>query len=621
MSKKKGRRFVSSSGSELPQILLETANFHGGDTKELMRAIETFSRLEYPDLGMKFHAFNPEFVSLPEFSAHKETKTFFIPEEEWKAVIHSAYEKGFKVWLDLFCVYGVRILSGNLLSVAGIKLQPSVLDNLDIRKALESLRLENLELIINIAGMELPEVEDSVKNISELPFKKVILQMGFQSFPTPMEETSLAKIDVIRSHFPGYALGYADHLDGEASAARKFPVYAFLKGCTYLEKHICNNRSKTRCDFQSALEFHELEEMTAEIETVSRSLVAPFLSKKERDYLRMTYQKPVLYVSLSRGQLVAETDLIFRRTGKPGLSLKEWKGIQQNYFILKSEKNRWDTLSGHDFKRAKTAVLVAARMKSSRLPKKAILPIRGVPSVQRCLQNCLKFPSVDEVILATSTEKEDGVLGDFTLGGQVKFWRGDPVDVLSRYLGACHRYGIDVVIRVTGDCPVVSPEIADFLLKSHFAAGADFTQPRRFSVGTNCEVYNTEALERAIRMAGRAEHSEHMSLYMINNPDIFKVNIADLPEEWIRDYRLTLDYKEDLEMFQALFSVLEEEGLDTSLASIFTVLDRNPAIPKLNSHKTLIYKSGSNMRKELDEKTRLVISKIPESSEPGRNLE
>jgi N,N'-diacetyllegionaminate synthase len=620
MSKNQDKRSGLSS-DELPQILLETANFHGGDSKELIRAVDSFSRLDYPNVGMKFHAFDPGSVSLPDFSAQMETQTFLISEREWKAVIHRANEKDFKVWLDLFCIYGVRVLNENIPFVSGIKLQPSVLDNLEIRKALKSTRLENLELIINIAGMELPEIEDSIKTYSEYPFKKVILQMGFQSFPTPIDETSLAKIDVIRSHFPEFALGYADHLDGKTQGARRFPVYAFLKGCTYLEKHICNYRHETRIDFQSALEFREIEEMAAEIKAVRMSLIAPFLSKNERDYLQVTYQKPILGASLSGGQLVAESDLLFRRTEKPGMNLKEWKDIQQNYFILKSEKNRWDTLSRDDFKKAKIAVLIAARMKSSRLPRKAILPIRGIPSIQRCLQNCIKFPSVDEVILATSTEKEDDALGDFTLGGQVKFWRGDPVDVLSRYLGACQRYKIDVVIRVTGDSPVVSPEIAGFLLKSHFASGADFTQACRFSVGTNCEVYNTEALEKVMRMAGRAEHSEHMSLYMINNQDIFKVNIADLPEEWIRDYRLTLDYKEDLEMFQALFGVLEEEDLEMSLANMFMILDRNPAIPKLNSHKTLIYKSGSALRKELDEKTRLVISKIPESSEPGRNLE
>ncbi len=604
-----------SQKHKLPHVVLETANFHGGSTEEIRRAIDSFSRLDYPNLGMKFHAFDPELVSLPGYSAHAQTKSFFIHEKEWGAVIRLAKKKGFKVWLDLFCVYGVRVLGSNLPSITGIKLQPSVVDNLDILKALKDIQVENLELIINIAGMELPAIESAVQCFSILPFQKVILQLGFQSFPTPIEETSLAKIGTIHSHFPGFALGYADHLDGNTKRAQQFPVYAFLKGCTYLEKHICNDRRETRVDFQSALELPEIDEMTAEIKSVCMNLTAPFLTSQEREYLRMTYQKPVLAVPLSQGQLVSESDLIFRRTDKPGMGLKEWKNVQQDYFLLNKKKKAGEPLSKDDFKRARIAVLIAARMKSSRLPKKAVLPILGVPSLQRCLQNCLKFPNADEVILATSTEKEDTVLADFTLGGKVKFWRGDPVDVLSRYLGACEKYGIDIVIRVTGDSPVVSPEIAGFLLQSHFACGADFTQPRKFSLGTNCEVYNTEALKMTIRLAGRAEHSEHMSLYMVNNPDIFKVNRADLPEEWIRDYRLTLDLKEDLEMFEALFGVLEKEGMDASRSNIFAVLDKNPEISMLNSHIVPVFESGSDLRKELDRRTRLDPSKFTGSGE------
>ncbi len=599
-----------SQKHKLPHVVLETANFHGGSTEEIRRAIDSFSRLDYPNLGMKFHAFDPELVSLPGYSAHAQTVSLFIPEKEWEAVIRLAKRKGFDVWLDLFCVYGVRVLSKNLPFITGIKLQPSVVDNLDVLSALEDIRLENLELMINIAGMELPEIESTVQRFSAFPFQKTILQMGFQSFPTPIQETSLAKIGIIHSHFPDLALGYADHLDGKTRGARQFPVYAFLEGCSYLEKHICNDRSETRIDFQSALEFKELDEMTAEIKSVWMNLEAPFLTSQEREYLRMTYQKPVLAVPLSKGRLVSESDLIFRRTEKPGMNLREWKNVQQDYFLLNKKKKAWETLSKDDFKRARVAVLIAARMKSSRLPKKAVLPIRGVPSIQRCLQNCLKFPNVDEVILATSTEKEDAVLADFALEGRVKIWRGDPVDVLSRYLGACEKYEIDVVIRVTGDCPVVSPEIAGFLLRSHFASGADFTQPREFSLGTNCEVYNTEALERTIRLVGKAEYSEHMSLYMINNPDIFKVNMADLPVDWIRDYRLTLDLKEDMEMFEALFGVLEKEGTDASLSNIFAILDKNPEISMLNSHIAPVYEHGSELRKELDRRTRLDHSKF-----------
>ena len=83
-----------------------------------------------------------------------------------------------------------------------------------------------------------------------------------------------------------------------------------------------------------------------------------------------------------------------------------------------------------EIERHRVGVVVACRMKSSRLKKKAILPIAGVPSVERCLQNCLRFPYAGVVVLATSTLEDDAVLKDYTLGGKVKFWRGAPDDVI-----------------------------------------------------------------------------------------------------------------------------------------------------------------------------------------------
>jgi N,N'-diacetyllegionaminate synthase len=262
-------------------------------------------------------------------------------------------------------------------------------------------------------------------------------------------------------------------------------------------------------------------------------------------------------------------------------------------------------LMSDDSNKGRTAVIVSARMDSSRLPGKAILPIHGKASIERCLENCLKISCADDVILATSSLKEDSILADHCLNGRVKFWRGDPVDVISRYLGACDRYGIELIIRITGDCPVVSPKIAEFLLASHLTAGADFTEPRRFAVGTNSQVYNVEALKKVIQLMGRAEYSEHMTFYMTNNPHIFKLNVVDLPDEWIRDYRLTLDYQEDLDMFNALFKKLEETGRDSTLLSVFLTLEENPDIPKINAHKTLVYRTDKGLIKKLKQKTRI----------------
>ncbi|MFC2145930.1 cytidylyltransferase domain-containing protein [Acidobacteriota bacterium] len=599
--------------NRLPHIILETANFHGGDAELLKQTIEEFSRLSYPNRGIKFHAFKPDNVALPDFSWYSTVKKFFINEENWAGIIHLAGQKHFKIWLDLFCVYGVEILGKNIDKIQGIKFQPSILDNLEIIDALKPLDLGDKELIINVSGLEISTIESSLKKFKEFNFKKIILQLGFQNYPTQIEDTSLKKIEILRAAFPGEALGYADHIDAELPFSRGFPVYAWLRGCTYLEKHICIRRKETKYDFDSALEPGEIKEMTEEIQRVNRCFTAEFIPGNEKKYFEKTLQKPVLDVPLRKGQLVAASDVIFRRTDQPGLNYKKLKDLQGHFFILNRDIDRLETLSVKDFKKPRTAVIVAVRMKSTRLKQKAILPIQGMSSIERCLDNCLKFPYVDEVILATSTLEEDAVLRNHTLGGKVKFWQGDPEDVISRYLGACRAYDIDVVVRLTGDSPVVSPEIGKIVLESHFQSGTDFTEVVNPTIGTHSQVYNVEALKRVIELVGKAEFSEHMTLYMTNNPDIFKVNYVHLPDELMRDYRLTLDYPEDLEMFNELFKKLAEQDLDSTLPNVFKILDENPDIPKINTHRVQVYKSDPELTKLLDEKTR-----IPHASGPKR---
>jgi N,N'-diacetyllegionaminate synthase len=588
---------------QLPHIILETANFHEGDITQLKNTIETFSRLDYPDIGIKLHAFKPDNVALPDFSWYPIVKNFFIEEKGWAELIRLSKEKGLDVWLDLFCVYGVAILERNIDCVRGIKLQPSILDNLEITEALGKLKLKEKELVINISGLEISEIEDYLTRFRNYNFKKIILQMGFQDYPTKIEESSLKKVDILEAAFPGIELGYADHISAEDSFALNFPIYAYLKGCFYIEKHVCNTRRETKYDASAALEYPEIETVAREIQKVHQCLDTEFITNNEKKYFDKSIQKPVVKKGLTGGQLVAGSDVIFRRTDKPGINYKVLKDLQRQFFILNRDAVKMDTLSIKDFKKSRIATIAAARMKSSRLKQKAILPIQGMSSIERCLDNCLKFPFIDEVILATSLLEEDAVLKEYTLQGRVRFWQGDPEDVISRYLGACEKYGIDVIVRVTGDCPMVSPEIAGFLLNAHFAAGADFTEPRRFAVGSNSQVYNVEALKRVIELVGKADYSEHMTLYMTNNPDIFKVNYVELPEELIRDYRLTLDYQEDLDMFNVLFKKLQEENLDSTLVNVFKVLDENPHIPKINAHKALVYKTDKELIRLLNEKT------------------
>ncbi len=336
-----------------------------------------------------------------------------------------------------------------------------------------------------------------------------------------------------------------------------------------------------------------------------KSHLSKFIVDNERIYLEKTIEKPILRNNLKAGQFVSNNDVIYRCTNKIGLNIKELKALQNKFYILHRDLTKHRMLNVKDFKKAKIAVIVAARMKSSRLKNKAILPVQDIPSIERCFENCLKFKFVDKVILATSTLKEDQILKDYTFRGKVKFWQGDPEDVISRYLGACKKYNIDIVIRLTGDCPVVSSEISELLLASHFEQGADYTAANECAVGSSCEIYNVEALKRIIFYLGKANYSEYMTWYLINNPEIFKINIVNLPDALVRNYRLTLDCKEDLEMFNLLFQKLKQYNYEPTLLNIFKVLDNHPEIVDVNSHLTLRYKTDKNLIKKLNKVTKI----------------
>jgi spore coat polysaccharide biosynthesis protein SpsF (cytidylyltransferase family) len=256
-----------------------------------------------------------------------------------------------------------------------------------------------------------------------------------------------------------------------------------------------------------------------------------------------------------------------------------------------------------DFKKAVIATIIACRLKSSRLPKKALLKIGDLSSIELCIRNTLKFKNVNHTVLATSTLAEDLALKDYTYSDSVVFHRGDPEDVIQRYIDIIDKLKIDVVIRVTGDMPFVSDKILQILLKSHFTDGADYTTAKKAAVGTNLEIINTAALKRIKSHFRYAEYSEYMTFYFVNNPSYFKLNFVELPENLVRDYRLTLDYAEDLTMFNHISNFFKMQNIEYDIEALFEYLDNNPEIADINSECTLSYITDSSLIELLNDKT------------------
>jgi N,N'-diacetyllegionaminate synthase len=591
------------SNGELPYLICELANSHGGSGALLEQLVDAFASLDYPKKGIKFQVFKADGLALPDFPWYSVYQELERPADSWRALIARAAEHG-EVWIDVFDTYSVDVIRENFDRVAGIKLQASVLENHEVFSQLAALELAGKRIVINISGFGLDEIAGYVKSFRSLT-DHLVLQIGFQSYPTSIADTGLQKIPVLKAAFPGLALGMADHADANTDFALLAPVYAATLGCAYVEKHLCIDRKSAKYDGFSALEKPQMDRLCEMLKENAQARSGRFVSASEKSYLDKSVQIPVARAVLATQSLVGLPDLLFRRTAEQGLSWPQLAQLQRGRMVLAHDAQVHKPLSAQDFRPARVAAIVACRMKSSRLPRKALLPMGGMPSVERCLYQCLSFPGVDQVILATSSLPEDDALEQSWAEGKTGIWRGDPEDVISRYLGAAERFGADVIVRVTADCPLVLPEIVQHLMDEHFATGADYTAARECAVGSAPEIINVAAFRRVLAHFGRADYSEYMTWYFRNNPDHFKVYLVDLPPALVRGYRMTLDYPEDLEMFEALYRELGTQARAHTGKEVFAALDRREDIGRINSTFTPKYVADKELVALLNKVTRM----------------
>lgn len=588
-------------------LLFEIANSHGGSKEYIYKLTDSLPQEK--NTGIKFQVFKYNEIALKDYDYYKLYTKFFIDKQSWKKIFTHTKKKGFDVWIDVFDLFSVEVLKENLPLVTGIKLQSSVLDNLRVLRELsKAIKGKKIKIVLNIAGRELENIKEILTNLKTNYFdNEIILQAGFQAYPTDLEDLAINKIRVLRSEFPNTTISYADHVDGKSPIAFDVPVFAVLAGAGHIEKHVCLDKKKTKYDYQSAIEPRECGLLLYKLGECEKILGTKLIPEKETNYLKTTIEKPVSSVATKNGDLINFNNFNFRRTSQEGLTVAEIKYFMSKRYVLGKNLESGKTITKNDLKKARIGVIIACRMKSTRLKHKATLPIAGLSSIERCINNAKKIKSADEIILATSTLPEDQVLKKYALKNKIKFFAGDPEDVMLRYLGVAEKYNLDVIIRITGDCPVVSYEMAEYLLKKHFERGNDYTGPKEYATGQNSEIYNVNTLKKVVAYLGDARHSEYMTWYMLTNKDIFKVDMVELPKDWIRNYRLTLDVQEDLNMFNSLFDKLRDK--DPSIKNIFATIDKNPWIHEINDAIVLKYKTDQKLIAMLNKETRIKLKK------------
>lgn len=203
----------------------------------------------------------------------------------------------------------------------------------------------------------------------------------------------------------------------------------------------------------------------------------------------------------------------------------------------------------------KILAIVQARMGSTRFPNKVMQPVLGTPLIELLFRRLSKSRTIGKILLATSDDLGNQPLVDHVRGLGFEVFQGSESDVLDRFYQAAAPHHPDAVVRITGDCPLIDPDVVDLVVQAYLGAGVDYVSnamPPTFPDGLDCEVFSFRALERAAAEATEPAHREHVTPYLRESGKFTTFNVAG--EADCSRERWTVDEPEDLEVVAAVFA-------------------------------------------------------------------
>ncbi len=230
--------------------------------------------------------------------------------------------------------------------------------------------------------------------------------------------------------------------------------------------------------------------------------------------------------------------------------------------------------------------ILQARMSSTRLPGKVLHLIDGKPMLDYMLERVQAAQQIDKLVVATSNDDSDDPIMTLCQSLDIDCYRGDLHDVLDRYYQVAKQYDADVIIRLTGDCPLIDPAMVDTLVTNFLNGDYDYyanTIPPKWTVpeGMDVEVFSFSALEKAWYQATEKSDREHVTFLFWQNPELFRVGQFHLERD-LSEYRLTVDYPSDLDVVKVVFSNLYPANPHFSMNDIVEFLKQNPEVSALN---------------------------------------
>lgn len=238
----------------------------------------------------------------------------------------------------------------------------------------------------------------------------------------------------------------------------------------------------------------------------------------------------------------------------------------------------------------KINVSIEARMTSSRLPKKVLMPLGEKPALERMIQRVKRAKKVDEIIVATTTNKDDDPVVELCQKLGVKCFRGSEDNVFERVLNAHEKYESDVIVELTGDCPIIDPQLIDEAIEYYLTNSYDYVSnciEFTYPLGMAVEIFSLQKLQEIAKTPLSQEDIEHVSVRFYNDKSFKSFNIKAPKELHFPNLSVTLDTKADYEMISKVYNHFGHNNFD--LKDIIDFIRKNPKLLEINPVNHEIY--------------------------------
>lgn len=238
---------------------------------------------------------------------------------------------------------------------------------------------------------------------------------------------------------------------------------------------------------------------------------------------------------------------------------------------------------------------IIARLSSTRLPRKVLVDIEGKPLIRWIVDRLRAVDEIDTVVLCTSDDPDDRELIEYAKKWGTPSIAGDPVNIVSRLQGAANKFDASILLRVTGDNPLISIECASKIIRGHYASQADYTRMNSLPLGAGVEAISPKILSAIQESLPEPSHSEYLVLYAFR-PDQFTCLALDAPAPIARPYySITVDTPDDLALVRTIFQSAVDQTTGPDIREVVRFLDESSDYSEISGRTKIKMPDGSRI--------------------------